>query len=216
MTAVSGLIEAAMYVVLLSAGFRCGLVLLQQRAPEGRRFPTATVAALVVVGVPTLLQLTVAPELLGNLERDRTAIRDGEIWRLVTSLVVQDGGLPGALFNLALLAVMGTIAEQVWGPARWLIVALTAGLGAELWGLAVQPVGAGNSVVIFGLAASLAVLALRRRAAGASVPATIVLLISGVLIVLGDIHGGAALLGAALGVVLARDEEPVRFPAAGQ
>jgi rhomboid protease GluP len=206
MMTVDSAMAAALYVVLLSAGLRCGLVLLQQRAPEGRRLPIATVAALVVVGVPTLFQLTAAPELLDNLERDRAAIGDGEIWRLVTSLLVQDGGIPGALFNLALLAVIGTIAEQVWGAARWLIIALTTGLGAELWGLVVQPVGAGNSVVIFGLAASLAVLALRRRASGASVPAVIVLVTSAVLIVLGNIHGGAALLGAGVGAGLASCE----------
>ncbi|MFG1672935.1 rhomboid family intramembrane serine protease [Micromonospora sp. NPDC049282] len=138
---------ALAYLVVLAAAVRAGLGLVAGRGSDGRRrAPVATVTALVVVGVPTLLQLTVAPALLGQLERDRAAVADGQVWRLVTSLVVQNGGVAGSVFNLAALAVVGVVAERVWGAKRWVVVALAAGVLAQLWGLVVQPVGAGNSV----------------------------------------------------------------------
>jgi hypothetical protein len=42
---------------------------------------------------------------------------------LLTSLVVQDGGLVGAIFSLVALAAIGVAAEQVWGAKRWTVIA---------------------------------------------------------------------------------------------
>jgi rhomboid protease GluP len=163
----------------------------------GRRFPVLTAGALLVVGTVSLLQLTAFPALLGTLERDRPALAHGQLWRLVTSLVVQDGGWPGTVFNLAALAVVGTVAESLWSRRRWLAIAATAGIGAQLWGLLVQPSGGGNSVLVFGLAASVLVLALRRGPRPSRVLAVAGLSAGAVLLVGGDLHGGAAALGAA-------------------
>lgn len=158
--------------------------------------------ALLVVGLPTLAQLTVAPGLLADLQRDWSATGDGQLWRLVTALVVQDGGVPGTVFNLLSLTVIGLVAEAAWGTRRWIVIALGAGMGAQLWGWAVQPVGAGNSVAVFGLAASLAVLALRQGPRGRRRLSLAGLLAATVLLGIGDIHGGAAAIGGALGAVL--------------
>lgn len=162
----------------------------------------ATLATLVVVGVPSVIQLTVAPWLLAVLERDWAAIRSGEVWRLVTSLVVQDGGVPGTVSNLTFLAVVGVVAERLWGAGRWVAIALAAGVGAQFWGAVVQPVGGGNSVVVFGLAASLAAVSLRRGRGPARLLGIASLLIAVVLLVIGDLHGGAALIGGVAGAVL--------------
>ncbi|MFI5834879.1 rhomboid family intramembrane serine protease [Micromonospora sp. NPDC051300] len=194
---------ALAYLVLLAAAVRAGLGLLAGSGPEGRRrVPVATVTALVVVGVPTLLQLTVAPALLGQLGRDRAAIGDGQVWRLVTSLVVQDGGVPGSVFNLAALAVVGVVAERFWGARRWVVIALASGVLAQLWGLVVQPVGAGNSVAVFGLAASAAAAAVRSGDRAGRAFGAVSLLVAAALLVAGDIHGGAAVVGATVGTVL--------------
>jgi membrane associated rhomboid family serine protease len=189
-------------VLALAAG--AGIGFLGQRGPRGgrRRVPIATIVALLVVGVPSLLQLTVAPELLEVLKRDRTAIFGGEAWRLGSSLVVQDGGVAGTIFNLAALAVVGVIAEWIWGAGRWALIALVSGLGAQLWGLVVQPVGAGNSVAVFGLGASVAVAALVAGRGPARLLAGLSLLGAVFLLVVGDLHGGAAAIGAALGGIL--------------
>ena len=195
---------AVLYAVLLAAAVRAGIGIIAQRDSDGgRRIPVATITALVVVGVPTLLQLIAIPSLLGYLERDRTAIGDGQVWRLVTSLVVQDGGLAGAVFNLVSLAVVGVVAERVWGAARWAVVALASGVAGQLWGLVVQPVGAGNSVAVFGLAASVAAVTLASGNLATRISAAVSLLVTVTLLLAGDIHGGAAAVGAALGLILA-------------
>lgn len=189
-------------VLALAAGAGIGFLGLHGLRGGRRRAPIATIVALLVVGVPSVLQLTVAPELLEVLKRDRTAIFGGEAWRLASSLVVQDGGVAGTIFNVAALAVVGVIAEWIWGAGRWALIALVSGLGAQLWGLVVQPVGAGNSVAVFGLGASVAVAALVAGRGPARILAGVSLLGAAFLLVVGDLHGGAAAIGAALGGIL--------------
>jgi rhomboid protease GluP len=198
---------AAVYAVVLAtalAASRVRPLTTAARSAAGRgQWPWATTIAMIIVGLPTLAQFTVAPWLLGNLERNWTLIASGQVWRLLTSLVVQDGGLAGAIFNLVALAMIGTAAEQVWGPERWTVIALVGAFGAELWGKIVQPVGAGNSVAVFSLAASIAVLASLRGAGLQRFLGLISLAGAAVLLIVGDIHGGAAIIGAALGALFA-------------
>ncbi|WP_158550725.1 rhomboid family intramembrane serine protease [Geodermatophilus sp. TF02-6] len=210
----SALFWAALYAVVLWTGWAAAWAPGAPARPGAGRPPWATLAALLVVGVPSLLQLTVAPGLLGALQRTPTELADGQLWRLVTSLVVQDGGWPGAVFNLAALAVVGATAEQVWGPRRWLVVWAGAGVGAQLWGLLVQPTGAGNSVATFGLAASVSVLALRRGRGVSRLCGSASLLAGLALLVMGDVHGGAVVLGALAGLLLTR--VPASDPAGGR
>jgi rhomboid protease GluP len=195
--ALSGGLLAALYAIVLAAGWVSGQLL---RPPERRAW--ATVAVLLVVGVPSLVQLTVAPGLLEALERRPVELADGRPWRLVTSLVVQDGGWAGAVFNLVELLLLGVLAERVWGPGRFLAIWLISGVGAQFWGLLVQPVGGGNSVANFGLAASLAVRALLRGDARARLAGAVCLLGGLVLLAARDVHGGAVVLGAAAGLLL--------------
>jgi rhomboid protease GluP len=152
---------AALYAVVLTTAFAASRV-RPLSTPLVARWPWATTIAMMIVGIPTLVQFTVAPSLLEDLERNWTLIARGQVWRLFTSLVVQDGGAAGAIFNLVALAMIGFAAEQVWGPIRWAVIALTGALGGELWGKIVQPIGAGNSVAVFSLAASIAVVAVLR------------------------------------------------------
>jgi membrane associated rhomboid family serine protease len=164
---------------------------------------------MIIVGIPTLAQFTVAPWLLNSLERNWTLIARGQLWRLLTSLVVQDGGVAGAIFNLLALAMIGFAAEQVWGPTRWTVIALSGALAGELWGKIVQPIGAGNSVAVFSLAGSLAVVATLHGAGMQRLLGVISLAGAALLLIIGDIHGGAVTVGAVLGGVLAR---PTRSP----
>jgi membrane associated rhomboid family serine protease len=100
--------------------------------------------------------------ILTGLERTPAGL-SGEWWRSFTALFVQDGGLPGTLSNLAFLLVIGTIAEQVFSRPRWLLLYFIPGLAAELAGYAWQPVGAGNSGAVCGLAGGLIVAMLAGR-----------------------------------------------------
>jgi membrane associated rhomboid family serine protease len=168
-----------------------------------RKWPWATTVALLIIALPTLAQLTLAPSLLQSLERNWALIGQGQVWRLLTSLVVQDGGIAGAIFNLVALAMIGFAAEKAWGAKRWIVIAVTGALGAQLWGKVVQPIGGGNSVMVFSLAASIAVLAVLRGAAVQRILGLISLVGAVVLLIIGDIHGAAAAIGAVLGAVFA-------------
>lgn len=203
----NAVLASALYGGFLGTAWWSASMRTGDRVPGRRRPPIGTIGGLVVVGVPSVLQLIAVPELLAHLQRDRAAIGAGQWWRLVTSLIVQDGGWPGTVFNLVFLLLIGTVAEREWGLGRWLGIALASGIGAQLWGLAVQPSGAGNSVVNFGLAASVAVLAVRSAPRVARVLAGINLLLALLLLVLGDIHGGAAAIGAGAGLFLGRGRE---------
>jgi hypothetical protein len=70
----------------------------------------------------------------------------------------------------------------------------------------VQPVGAGNSVAVFSLAAALAVLAVLRGAGVQRILGVVSLSGAALLLIIGDIHGGAATIGAVIGAVLALAE----------
>ncbi|MEV4107032.1 rhomboid family intramembrane serine protease [Nonomuraea sp. NPDC049695] len=123
--------------------------------------PYATAATFAITAVPSLLQFVI-PGLEPALMRDPAAIRGGEWWRLVTALVVQDGGLWGTLFNLASLAVLGYCAERSFGPARWLALYAAGALAGEISGYLTNDPGAGNSIAVCGLAAGLALAAAER------------------------------------------------------
>ena len=106
--------------------------------------------------------LLVEPVLLA-LRRDPAALADGQLWRLLTALLVQDGGVPGTVFNLLGLLRWASRPSAGWA-ARLGAGYLAGGLTGELVGWAGwQPIGAGNSVGVCGLAGALAVALLRAR-----------------------------------------------------
>lgn len=197
-------------IVVVAAGVGCAVrmqAISATTAPKSvapRRLPCATMVGVVVIGVVSTLQLTVAPGLLDALERNASQISAGQVWRLVTSLCVQDGGVAGTVWNLALLAVLGTIAERVlgWRPGVWAWVCGT--LAGELAGLWWQPIGAGNSVGNFGLIGLLCVAALVSRDRPVRLSAAIVLAGGCVLLVDRDVHGAALAAGLAGSWILRR------------
>ena len=104
------------------------------------------------------------------------------------------------MISLALVGGLGGAGAH--SPA---VAADRAGSGdrRKFWGLIVQPTGAGNSVVVFGLAAALSATALLERQAARpdiAMPAAI-LVVCALLLFRADLHGAAALLGMLLLVV---------------
>jgi rhomboid protease GluP len=159
---------------------------------------------VVIIALVMMLQ-PLFPAVLVALERNATLIASGEWWRLVTALFVQDGGLSGGVFNIVGLALIGSVAEYVWGQSRWLVIVMVAGLLSEVVALWWQPIGAGNSVANFGLAGAVAIACIIRRPARAVLLASVVSLASCVaLLFQRDIHGAAGLIGAMTALVLAR------------
>jgi rhomboid protease GluP len=109
------------------------------------------VAVLVVTSVISVLGF-LYPGILEALRRDPEALASGELWRILSPLLIHDGGWPHLVLNSAALIVVGTAVERLLGSGRWLALYLAGGLTGETAGYAWQPDGAGNSVAIFGLA----------------------------------------------------------------
>lgn len=174
--------------------------------------PLAATVLWLVVAVPSLLQLAV-PALNEMFRRNPVQIRnDGEWWRVMTSVLVQDGGVVATFANLLLLAVLAVAGVRVWGAGR--AVALFAA-GQLLWGLFASFVspsaGAGCSAAAFALAAATAGL---RLAVGARrielVGSLAILAIGALLLLIDDAHGVAVLGGTLLGAVLGTVMPPTR------
>ncbi|MFZ2528985.1 MAG: rhomboid family intramembrane serine protease [Rhodococcus sp. (in: high G+C Gram-positive bacteria)] len=174
--------------------------------------PLAATVLWFVVAVPSLLQL-VLPTLNEMFRRDPVQIRNsGEWWRVMTSVLVQDGGVAATVGNLGLLAVLVVAGMRVWGPGRAIALFLT---GQLLWGLFtafVSPsAGAGCSAATFTLAAATAGLWLAVGARRIELVASLaVLAIGALLLLIGDAHGVAVLGGMLLGAVLGTVMPPAR------
>ena len=199
-----------LYVLGLYSAFMAGSILLRKQSPvpgsntRQSRFPQMTFLLLVAVAVPSTLQLFF-PAILSTFQRDYERFLSGDWWRLFTPLFVQDGGVAGTIFNLAGLLLVGSVAERLWGGRSMLLIFFLGGILAEIVAFAWQPLGAGNSVGNFSLAASIAIAGLvRRPPRPVQIFALFTLGADGVLVGLKDIHGVAAIVGAILALVLSR------------
>ncbi|WP_239154185.1 rhomboid family intramembrane serine protease [Amycolatopsis sp. FDAARGOS 1241] len=166
--------------------------------------------AVFLVTAAALVAQPAVPGLLDHVRRDGAAIDAGQWWRLLTGMFFQDGGLFGGIFNLAVLAVFGALAESSFGRVRWIALYFGCGLfGQFLSYLWLRPVGAGNSMCVAGLLGALAVALLRAPARhGVQLSKQVFLvpvLVAPLAVfdtVLHDNHGLPALLGMVLGFLL--------------
>jgi len=174
------------------------------------RFPWASAGTLVLVAAMLALQLR-HPALLDRLAR-APALTEGQVWRVVTALFVQDGGLAGGMFNFLLLLAIGPLAESRLGPSRWAIAYFGGGMVTEFLALAWQPRGAGNSIACFALAGALVVTAAARRRGWLPIGVVAVTAAAAfALLAARDIHGIGFFAGAAIGAGFAlRDRRPAQ------
>ncbi len=191
------LFSSVLYAMGLYGAYLAGTFYLRAQPDPGRRsVPYSTLLLMLAITIPTTLQF-IFPPLLQLFERNYERFLAGDWWRLVTSLFVEDGGIAGSIFNLVSLVLVGVVAERFWGSRRWLVIFFAGGLLSQLIAFAWQPIGAGNSVANFSLAASVAVFCLTLNAPSVVKSAAALALGAGfVLLFLKDIHGAAMLFGA--------------------
>lgn len=167
--------------------------------------PVAAAILWSVVAVASLARL-VFPGLLDVFRRQPVRTRDrGEWWRVLTAGLIEDGGVLLTVVNLLLLAVVAVAIVRVWGWYRALGLFL---VGQVLWGLFTTFVfpsdGAGTTGATLASAATLAglwpVVGATRSLLAASAAT---FLLGVVLVIAGDAHGVAVLIGMLLGAVLA-------------
>jgi membrane associated rhomboid family serine protease len=204
-TSGGGSLNALLYLIMLACSIRAARVLLDEDVGRSlRRSLPAVAAGWALVAIPSLLQ-NVVPALLDDLRRDPRLIGDhGQWWRLVTSGVVQDGGLAGTIFNLAILALIAPIAVRAWGAARAAAIFLCVLVAFNLSATFAWPeTGAGNSAATFGLATSITGLALVGRPRPVVMVLAAATALDGIcLLALADAHGEAVLAGLLIGLGL--------------
>jgi rhomboid protease GluP len=122
------------------------------------------VAAVVAARLGSTFDPTVLADAGANL---RVATRAGEWWRLVSSTFLHIGAIH-LVVNMWSLWVLGRVVEQLFGPRRFFVLYLAAGVGGAWASVIVgggTGVSAGASGAIFGLlGAAIAEFALRRKA----------------------------------------------------
>ncbi len=139
---------------------------------------------------------------------------NGQWWRLLTSCFIHIGALH-ILANMYALYCVGGEVERWWGPVRYLVIYLFAGLGGSVLALALAPTGvmAGASGAICGVLGAAAVWVLCN---GRHLPRSVAgqfrrnLLINAVLLIFISMlpgvswqgHLGGAVIGAAVALVM--------------
>lgn len=90
-------------------------------------------------------------------------IAQGEVWRLLTAVFVH-GGILHLLFNAYALYVIGRQVETIYGPLRFSVVYLCAGLAGSVASMLLTPAPSlGASGALFGLIGAEGVFLYRNR-----------------------------------------------------
>jgi membrane associated rhomboid family serine protease len=174
-----------------------------------KRVPYLTILICLALGACLILQ-ALHPAALLMFERNAAAIGAGEWWRIGAALFFQDGGVSGGVSNIFFLAIIGSLAEQVWKRRYWLALYIGAGVAAEFVALAWQPIGAGNSVAVFGLAAGICAYSFAEKTGLAvRILSAISAACAGALLVQLDIHGAAFYIGMGISALLFATADPV-------
>jgi membrane associated rhomboid family serine protease len=146
-----------------------------------------------------------APAITDALQRNPSALMAGEIWRVVTPLLVQPDPWPITLSIWGLLAVGGIAVEQIFGMAGWLALYFTGAIVGEIAGYAWQPTGSGGSIAVAGLLGGLIACFLSKPTPWfAKIGVAIVIAGAFVDTWAKDIHGLPLLAGIFVGVLLVR------------
>ncbi len=198
---------------LLSPALYALMILLVMKVSDGlprrtfspRNPPKVAIGLWLLVAIPSLAQFAF-PGIYDALHRDSDLIIDhGQWWRAYTSFMVQDGGVGGTAFNLFVLALIGFVAERVWGSRMMVALVPALLLVFSVDTLLVHgPPGGGNSGLTFRLATSIAGLALLTRPCRRHTLLTVAIVADGAaLLLLGDGHGEPIITGIVAGLVAA-------------
>lgn len=195
--------EPELLAAIVTASVFAGGLVLRQRGKK-LRFPWLTVViALVTLVFSVLGELD--RDILDLLRRDGYGLtQQGEWWRIVSPLVVQDGGWPGLIFNLLTLVVLGTLVESIFGARLLAVAYLAAGLISEVFAYTLlQNQGfAGNSVANMGLAGLIGIVAVTTPATPARIAGGLSVLAGAWLVFTGNLHGVGYAVGVLVGLTV--------------
>ena len=137
--------------------------------------PTVTYALLgvtVLIYVAQLASVVLLGSPMGNLDwleylgaRINPAIRDGEVWRLITPMFLH-ASPPHIFFNMYGLFALGSVLERYFGHLRFLMLYLLAGFAGNVLSFVMSSdngYSVGASTAVFGLAAAEGVFLYQNR-----------------------------------------------------
>jgi len=125
--------------------------------------PAGTARSTVRVAVSAAAMLLPPEVLFDRLAKDNDAIRDGEVWRLLTAGLVH-GGVLHLVMNASVLSDVGRLVESLLGSRRMLAVLWGGVLGGSLASFATNPNrSVGISGGLFALVGALLAVGLRHR-----------------------------------------------------
>lgn len=169
--------------------------------------PVATIVVLAAWAVCTTLYHLGADGLFLAVRRDPEALMNGQVWRLISPVLVQ----PDSWFSVITLGVtaaaVGTFAERTFGTGRVAALLLAGALAGHSIGELWQPYSGGVSVAFCGPIGAVAAYVLVARVRRHRVAAVVLLGGAVVLCLFTDIHGPALLAGAVVGFLLCRSAE---------
>lgn len=143
------------YMMVLFGAAGLGWWVLHKQHQKPAWLSPGVIIAWLFVAVPSFLQVGLFPSMLTVLERNTDLIFHGEIWRLATALFVQAGGWQGLIFNLVAFYVLLAVSSRLLGWRRTALGFGLGWLGGEVSALGLSPIGAGNSIANFGIAAGI-------------------------------------------------------------
>ena len=195
--------EPELLAVLVTASVVAGGLVLRQR---GKRlvFPGVTIAIAAVTLVVSVIG-EFDRGILDLLGRDEFGLtQQGEWWRIVTPLFVQDGGWAGLIFNLVALLVLGTLVESIFGRGMLGVVYFAGGLISEAFAYTLLPDQgfAGNSVANMGLAGLIGIVAVTTAAVPARILGGLSVVAGAWLVFTGNLHGIGYVVGVLAGVAV--------------
>lgn len=170
--------------------------------PSARRFPVLTASTLGLTALITATRLfTDGP--LDALRRDPSALGDGQLWRLISPVLVQSDSSPvNVVLVFVACAAIGIYGERFLSRRRWLTLYLCGALAGHAIGEAFQPLEGGTSVAFVGILGGLGAYsllgykpALVRWKPQAAIAIPLAILDT----VLGDIHGVSFMVGLVIG-----------------
>lgn len=173
------------------------------------RWPWLTMSVLLVTGIVVVVQLN-WPPLVPMLQWDARLVMAGQLWRIVTGLLVHTSGWSQIALNFTVLVLLGTLIENIWPRWMWVVAFALGALTAEAFALSWYQTGGGNSVGLCGLFGLFLAGLLRSdlpEAAGTYFPA-ISLAIALYFCSLADIHGPPVIAGTIFGLVVLRGSVP--------
>jgi len=201
---VSLAVYASNGVTITSSMVCCVAYLYKQRWRQLKARPLVATAILITLTALMYGLQLAYPALVGALGRDLPALKQGELWRLVTPLFIQSRGTGQFVFNMLFLVTFLPMAERLFGAKVWALY-FVPGVVGEIVNYAWDPHGGGSSPAIFGVMGALLMYVwLRRRDAPKQYRWFALAGMCGAVVMCftQDGHGPSLLTGAALGAAV--------------